>query len=534
MMHVSAASLHAQCGTIISTFPYQEDFETSNGGWTSGGVSNDWAWGAPVKPVINSAGSGAKCWITGGLSVPFYNYSERSYVQSPCFDFSTLANVYIEFKVFWETEHQYDGANLQYSTNSGVSWNNVGALGDATDCMNANWYNYSPIYNLTSLAAVRDGWSGTVQPTSGSCQGGSGSGGWLEAKHTMPYLAGLTNVIFRFTFGAGTTCNNYDGFAFDDIIIGNAPLPLTVSHALTPAGCISSNGSATLSVNGSFPPYTYIWTPNVSSTATANGLSSGNYTITVTDMAGCSKTEIITILQSPPVTFTNTSSPDTCKRNVGTASVAVNTGTPPYTYLWNPAGETTSTLNNLSEGNYSIVVTDSQGCTKAASVFIDNTGEFTIELGNDTTICSNNSFMLSPGNFASYTWQDNSQNSFYEIAVPGIYWVEVISSSGCSASDTINIIEDCLHDIIVPNAFSPNGDGINDVFLAQAVHVEVFNMQVYNRWGERVFESNSIQQGWKGSHKKSKAGAGIYTWMIQYSVDGIDMKRKAGTVFLLR
>src|SRR5688572_1086742 len=66
----------AQCGSPISSFPYTEEFESSSGGWTPGGFGNDWAWGTPAKAIINTAGGGTKCWITGGLTGNAYTNGE--------------------------------------------------------------------------------------------------------------------------------------------------------------------------------------------------------------------------------------------------------------------------------------------------------------------------------------------------------------------------------------------------------------------------------------------------------------------------
>src|SRR5580692_11104398 len=133
----TACLADSQC---INTFPYVQDFEASQGGWNSGGANNDWAWGAPSKSVITGAGSGTKCWISGSLTGDFYKYSEASYVESPCFDFTNLQHPYIQFLIFWESENKYDGTNLQYSLNGGTTWNNLGAYGDAVNCLNANWF----------------------------------------------------------------------------------------------------------------------------------------------------------------------------------------------------------------------------------------------------------------------------------------------------------------------------------------------------------------------------------------------------------
>jgi gliding motility-associated-like protein len=523
----------SQCGITISSFPYHEDFETSDGGWTSGGANNDWVWGTPAKPVITGAGSGVKCWITGGATTSFYNFSERSYVESPCFNFSTLTDPFISLRIFWDTEYTYDGANLQYSVNGGVSWNNVGAYGDAIDCLNDNWYNFPSVNNLAALASVKNGWCGTIQPSNGSCVGGGGSGTWLQAKHSMPYLAGEPSVKFRFIFGAGTTCNSYDGFAFDDITIKNTTPSINVSPILKPSGCAIHDGSATLNVTGGLLPYSFAWIPNVSITNIATGLSAGNYTVTITDAAGCTKTNYFTINHTPAVSLTSISYPDTCQKKVGYAKIFAGNGTPPFTYLWNPSGNTTSIINNLSMGSYTVTVTDIEGCTSSENISISEYGAFTFNLGNDTTICSGNGFILSPGNFAQYNWQDSTIDSIYKVRSPGVYWVEVTSNAGCKSSDTLQVIEDCLHDIVIPNAFSPNNDGVNDIFIAEAISVKTFKMEIYNRWGEKIFLSNSINQGWKGNFKNHQCETGIYLWRIKYSVNGKDQKEKTGTVFLL-
>ncbi|MEO6255054.1 MAG: hypothetical protein ABIO79_17220, partial [Ferruginibacter sp.] len=185
---------NAQCGTPISTFPYNEGFESTDGSWTPGGSLSDWAWGIPAKPVINGAATGAKCWIVGGLSGSSYNDAEASWLQSPCFDFTSLQYPYISFNVFWETERRFDGAGFQYSTNNGATWTNVGSVSEPPNCLNDKWFNYSPITYLNGLATVRDGWSGNIQTTGGSCVAGGGSGNWVNAHHTLINLAGTPNV----------------------------------------------------------------------------------------------------------------------------------------------------------------------------------------------------------------------------------------------------------------------------------------------------------------------------------------------------
>ena len=137
-------SLKSQC---ITTFPHVDDFETAPT-WTaytaptSTWTSSDWAWGHPNHAyVIQSAGSGQKCWCVGTLTGAFYNFWQQSYVQSPCFDFTNLQYPHVKFKLFYDSEYKYDGGNLQSSIDNGATWQDVGLLNDPADCNTANWYN---------------------------------------------------------------------------------------------------------------------------------------------------------------------------------------------------------------------------------------------------------------------------------------------------------------------------------------------------------------------------------------------------------
>jgi len=243
----------AQCSSGIDVFPYTEGFETSDGGWTSGGVGNDWAWGTPSKPVITNAGGGSKCWVTGGLTGSSYTNSEASWLQSPCFDFTNLIYPFISFKINWETEQQFDGGSFQYSIDNGTTWFTVGPA-NYTDCMQKNWFNQDPVTYLSPLTTERRGWSGNKQPSAGSCRGGNGSNGWVTAQTIAPGLAFRPSVIFRFIFGAGTICNNYDGFAVDDIFIGEAP-PNSASFTYN---CINST-TVNFTNTSALCPTTFSW-----------------------------------------------------------------------------------------------------------------------------------------------------------------------------------------------------------------------------------------------------------------------------------
>ena len=438
-------STFPQC---ISTFPYSEGFELNDGGWTSTGLNNDWTWGTPSKAVITGAGGGSKCWIPGGLTASFYNFSEQAYVVSPCFNFSSITNPFISFKIFWEVERKYDGGNLQYSTDTGNTWTNVGAYGDAVDCMNSNWYNYSAIVYLNSplWIPVRDGWSGNVQPTAGSCQGGFGSGTWVTAKHCMPYLAGIPSVLFRFTLGAGTQCNSYDGLAFDDILIENAP-------ANVPSFTSSCSGT-TISFSGAGTPCptSFSWNFGDGNSSTQQNpshtySSPGVYTVSLTTNGPCNPSGTISqpikILSANISSSTNVS----CNGgNDGSATVTTINGISPYSYSWSN-GQASQTSTGLSIGNYSVTVTDSSGCFAVAFVTINQPSVITSTTSSTLAGCglSNGSATVtaSGGNSPyTYLWEANANNQTTQTATgiaAGIYSVTVTDSTNCAHITTVTV-----------------------------------------------------------------------------------------------
>ncbi len=524
---------YPQCSSTVSTFPYLEDFESGKGGWSDGGTLSDWAWGTPAKPVISGAGSGLKCWITGGLTGSAYNGGERSYVVSPCFDFTGLAVPFFAARIFWETEKQYDGANLQYSTDGGATWQNAGAFADPADCRNSGWFNYTSITNLATLAGVKEGWSGNIQPTSGSCLGGLGSNGWITVKHMMPYLAGVQQVLFRFTFGSGTTCNAYDGFAFDSVVVSESPPVPLPGIQVTPSGCNPPSGTVTVSVTGPPPPYAYSWSPNVSSTAQASQLATGTYTVTVTDASGCTASATAVVTQTPAVSLVVTPFPDTCSTSRGLVLSVPSDGTPPFGFLWSD-GSSGQDLSHAASGTYTLTVTDAAGCTAEAEADVGDTGSFVFDLGPDLVICGHDPHVLTPAVAGSVLWQDGTTTDPYILTAPGLYSAVVTSPEGCTATDSVTVTESCLDDVLLPAAFSPNGDGFNDLFSAYGTAVSSFTLQVMNRWGAVVFSGTDLLQGWDGRFRGRDCPAGIYAWRVVFRTGNSESRTRRGTVLLIR
>jgi gliding motility-associated-like protein len=167
--------------------------------------------------------------------------------------------------------------------------------------------------------------------------------------------------------------------------------------------------------------------------------------------------------------------------------------------------------------------------------------------GSDTIVCFDSppySLALEALNAgATYTWNTGATQSNIQVFSPGAYNVEVTTANGCAQTFEINVLESCFGDFLyVPNAFTPDNDGINDVFQVKGTRVASFELEIWNRWGELVFKTDDINDFWDGSHRNgdhySENEVYIYTINYQYFTDEYgsisEFVTKDGFVTLIR
>lgn len=149
--------------------------------------------------------------------------------------------------------------------------------------------------------------------------------------------------------------------------------------------------------------------------------------------------------------------------------------------------------------------------------------ELDLSLGDDTVLCAEMGVLklnaYSPRAFA-YDWNTGSSDPEIVVTNSGVYSVTVYSDSSCVTTDEI-FVDDCPHYFYLPNSFSPNGDGVNEIFQAQGEYIDKFEMAVFDRWGNLLFKSNDINIGWDGKHKGKMLPIGIYAVRIKYSSNGV-------------
>jgi gliding motility-associated-like protein len=277
----------------------------------------------------------------------------------------------------------------------------------------------------------------------------------------------------------------------------------------------------------------YLW--NIGATGSTITVSdSGNYSVTVTDNSGCSGTDSINLLVNPsPIIFLGNDT-SICNNNF----LNIDAGIGSASYLWNNSS-TASTIIASTSGYYSITVSNSFGCTGVDSLSLTVNPTPIVNLGNDFNLCSGENVILDAGSGDNiYNWQDSSSYEFFNITIPGTFWVEVINSFGCKQRDTIVVSYGSdSTDIFIPNVFTPNGDGYNDKFEIKYLDMSNANVKVYNRWGQLLYENKNTTEVWDGTYKGTLCSDGVYFWVIEYQTNcyiNTGVRYKSGVVSILK
>jgi len=203
------------------------------------------------------------------------------------------------------------------------------------------------------------------------------------------------------------------------------------------------------------------------------------------------------------------------------------------------------TIGNSYSDDFSPCFSESGG-NKTAYLYIDNILLQQLEVQTvvfDTTICKGSKVLvnaaeliLEPQNITpQYTWNDGTSNPLKTLSIEGSYTVLV--QNGC-VTDTLKINihfkEDCPEIFMIPNAFSPNEDGINDRFRITEENITVKRFDIYHRWGIKVFESNDASAGWDGKINGLAAEIGVYLYILEYSTNITEKQEsKKGYVTLI-
>jgi len=370
-------------------------------------------------------------------------------------------------------------------------------------------------------------------------------------------FAALTQDGYYFLSPGKHTVDIKDNGGLETSYTYNFPTNCPVLASTQGASCGLKNGSITVTGGNGFGPFAYsIDGIHFQASNMFGGLAAGSYTIIVKDVNGVtgsvtgSVTTTVTTGCPSGMVLTINPTAATCGAANGGLTVTVTNGVPPYRYSIDGVNfQDSNTFDSLAGGNYTVTVKDTSGASSVepATVPVDVTPPPKVFAGDDTAVQINQSLLLQAvdvnnSGFTSYRWSPaqglsnpSSQDPTALIRGNITYFVTATTPEGCAGMDSIVIKAFAFADIIVPNAFTPNGDGHNDVLRAIAVGMKEFRyFTVFNRWGQQVFTTSNPSVGWDGTLKGAPMLPGAYVWMA----GGVDYTGKTvqrrGVVIMIR
>lgn len=327
------------------------------------------------------------------------------------------------------------------------------------------------------------------------------------------------------------------------------PPAIDIDLTITPVTCYGAdNGMLESVVNeaqGNYTQWNYLIEPGGIQQGLATGLSPGEYTFQFFDSAGCEVNIPFTIDEAVPITYEIVTEPAYCRASGaypanGTVSATnVNGGAGGYVYTWTDGTNSvnTPTWGAIPGGTYTLTIRDAENCEVTEVVQLDSLNpeaDFTVtpmsEVSPVDFDVENTSGNVTEN--ASYSWhfeeiQTSTSNYDYapdtSIVLPGEYEICLTVTNVYQCTDELCQVVEVLPELQVnpPNIFTPNADGVNDVFHLGVSGASTFNCQVFTRWGTPVFEWSNPDSGWDGTNKNgTQMPEGVYFY--KYSIEGVD------------
>ena len=370
---------------------------------------------------------------------------------------------------------------------------------------------------------------------------------------TLPYAilwntGATTNNISSLSIGTyyvDITDNN--GCVTSDTIILIEPPLLNDSIMAIDVLCNSdATGNINLFPYGGTPGYTYLWNTGAFSQNLTN-ITAGIYFVTITDSNNCTVTDTTTINEPIALSYSSITNP-TCKNTcLGDVLLTYSGGTSPYQLIWNTGDSNITFLDSLCNDNYFFTLTDSNNCMLSDTIQINLLSQinanFTFSPDSGVIPVQVSFTDNSSGGIVGWSWNfgDNNsstmQNPINTYTNEGLYAVTLIVTDSLGCTDTITIEITVLPEssIVIPNVFTPNGDGINDFFTVKSGFLKSIEGAIYNRWGQLLYQWNNLKGSWDGrTLSGTKVPDGIYFYIITIE----DLKGKEtlfkGTITLIR
>lgn len=399
--------------------------------------------------------------------------------------------------------------------------------------------------NLVSAVTCNGGTDGSVLLDTLSASGVPPYSILWDNGATAAQLTGLTSGMYTVTVTDAIGCQFVDSFLVDQPDY----LDLDASIALSDT-CDASLGTIQPDYIGGVTPLSYSWNTG-SSASSLSGLNSGTYWVSVTDQNGCARVDTFVIdnYDANVVFDTSLVIPDYCESASGEVYLNTSGGSAPYDFIWSN-GATDSVVLGLTEGMYYVTLTDKNGCSYEDSVYVPSypaaIADFTVSSDTVYTSFPVIQFMNATPNGAQWQWNfgdgttgsgDTLLHTYNDVGVYNVT-MQVVDSNGCVdiTFRTVYVVEEFY--FYVPNAFTPNLDGLNDYFSPslKGIDFTTYRMEIYGRNGQLIFETENYLIPWNGFHMNTGEAipGGAYTYRITFRTYSDRAFEELGVVQLVR
>lgn len=344
------------------------------------------------------------------------------------------------------------------------------------------------------------------------------------------------------------------GCTFSEPIVVTGTSYINISEDVSNEYCGADDGEVTLNLSGGTPQYSVLWA-NGTQGPTITDLTEGTYSYTVEDELGCEQTDNVVIQNSElGLLFDLIVTSDRCDQGIGSIEIVPSNGSSPYTFSANGIPSNTNLIEDLYQDEYNIEISDDFGCDGSETIELENilgpNANFSQSHDTVTFVDGLVEFisLSSPASGASlenHQWTfgnglgDEGVQTEFDFVQIGNFPVALTITDDGGCSDTylspVVVVEDYW--AWAPSAFTPNGDGINDVFTIKFDKIIESTLQVfiYDRWGKLVFQSSGNNTGWDGTRQDNgiKADISSYKYYASFNTYRNKLQEKTGVILLL-
>jgi gliding motility-associated-like protein len=321
----------------------------------------------------------------------------------------------------------------------------------------------------------------------------------------------------------------------------------------------AETGKISLDIQGGIAPYTFLWN-NGSIEKDLENLTSGEYSVKVTDSIGCEIAKIFTVYGPEKLTAKIETTVDVnCETNAakGVAWVSIKGGKAPYQIKWLNLDKNTQEIEFLTERELSVEVTDANGCKIIERIIVDYSNIAAkdrlgfdvkkVKLNTEDEILVDDQLKFESKiseEFIAWEWSFGDgtvsleKDPIHVFKMPGEFEVvlKAYDIYGCSSVQKEEVkVNEVSEYLMMPNAFTPNSDGLNDVFKPETKGISGYRLYIFNKWGEMIFSNGSkSNEGWNGTLNGQLLPSGNYVYKVSFQTPSGEMIEKAGTVSLIR